>query len=104
MQRTPGYTFVSVSTAKPGQLDRLVEIARLPSEKMDGVPGLIARQVSVDRSRNTVVVWTTFDRKETLYDYLETPAGKSGHDDVADMEAVIDTFHMYDLDPVSGRL
>ncbi len=104
MQRTPSYTFVSVSTAKPGQLDRLVEIARLPSEKMDDVPGLIARQVSVDRSRNTVVVWTTFDRKETLYDYLETPAGKAGHDDIDDMEAVIDTFEMYDLEPVSGRL
>ncbi|MCA9661624.1 MAG: hypothetical protein KC486_25010 [Myxococcales bacterium] len=100
----PGYTFVSVSTAKPGQLDRLVEIARLPSEKMDGVPGLIARQVSVDRPRNTVVVWTTFDRKETLYDYLASPEGRAGHDDVPDMDAIIDTFHMYDLEPVSGRL
>mgnify|MGYP001602196592 CR=1 FL=1 len=104
MNKEPGYTFVSVSTARPGKLDRLVEIARLPSEKMDGVDGLIGRQVSVDRERNTVIVWTTFDKKETLYDYLASPAGKAGHDDVPDMDEVIETFHMYDLEPISGRL
>ena len=57
---TPGYTFVSVSTAHPGRLDELAAIARRPSERMDGkVPGLIARQVGVDRERNAVVVWAT---------------------------------------------
>ena len=41
---------------------------------MDGkVDGLIARQVSVDRDRNTVVVWVTFDRKESLYDDFVYP-------------------------------
>jgi len=34
---------------------------------MEGeVPGLIARQVSVDRDRNTVIVWTAFERKSDL--------------------------------------
>ena len=33
---TAGYTFTSVSTAKPGRLDDLVAIARRPSELMEG--------------------------------------------------------------------
>lgn len=103
----PGYTFVSVSTAQPGQLDRLVEMASAPSEHMEGrVPGLLARQVSVDRERNAVVVWVAFDRKEALYDWLATAEGAESHTGGADegeMEAVIATFQMYDLTPVSQR-
>ena len=102
---TPGYTFVSVSTAKPGKLDDLVELARRPSELMDGhVAGLLGRQVSVDRERNTVIVWTTFERKSDLYDVLETDQGKSDHGEEQDMSAIIETFEMYDLEPVSGNL
>ena len=102
---TPGYTFVSVSTAKPGKLDDLVELARRPSELMDGhVEGLLCRQVSVDRDRNTVIVWTTFKNKSDLYDWLETDQGKSDHGEEQDMSAIIETFEMYDLEPVSGRL
>jgi hypothetical protein len=102
----PTYTFVSVSTARPGRLDDLIRIASAPSEKMDGkLDGLLARQVSVDRDRNAVVVWVAFDRKETLYNYLETEQGKSDHgEDDEDMASIIDTFEMYDLSPVSQRL
>lgn len=99
-----GYTFVSVSTAEPGRLDDLIKAASAPSEKMDGkVPGLLARQVGVDRERNTVVVWVTFDTKESLYDYLETAKGKEDHGDEDDMSSIA-TFEMYDLTPVSGRI
>ncbi len=101
----PTYTFVSVSTAKPGRLDDLVELARRPSELMDGkVPGLVARQVSVDRERNTVVVWVTFHTRKDLYDHLATEQGRDDHGEDVDMTDVIDTFEMYDLTPVSGRL
>lgn len=102
----PGYTFVSISTAKPGRLDDLVRIARRPSERMDDkIDGLIARQVSVDPERNAVVVWATFRDKATLYDYLATPEGRSDHgEDDPQMGDIIDTFQMYDLTPVSGRL
>lgn len=100
----PTYTFVSVSTAKPGRLDDLIRIAQAPSELMDKhLDGVIARQVSVDRERNTVVVWSTFDKKETLYDYLATQQGKSDHGEDVDMSC-IDTFEMYDLQPINGRL
>ena len=99
----PGYTFVSVSTAHPGRLDELARIASAPSEKMDGkVPGLIARQVGVDRERNAVVVWVTLDSKESLYGYLETDEGKRDHEGY-DMSCIA-SFEMYDLTPVSGRL
>lgn len=101
----PTYTFVSVATAKPGRLDDLVDLARAPSEKMEGtVPGMIARQVSVDRERNTVVVWVTFADRSDLYDYLATDQGNDDHGDTNDMMDIIDTFDMYDLTPVSGRL
>ncbi|MEZ5237434.1 MAG: hypothetical protein R2716_00195 [Microthrixaceae bacterium] len=101
----PSYTFVSVSTAKPGRIDDLVELARAPSERMEGkVPGMIARQVSVDRARNTVVVWVTFARRSDLYDYLGTEQGKADHGEDHDMTDIIETFEMYDLTPVSGRL
>lgn len=100
----PTYTFVSVSTAKPGRLDELVELARRPSERMDGkVPGLIARQVGVDRKRNAVIVWVTFDEKESLYGYLASQEGRNDHGEDEDTSC-IDTFAMYDLEPVSGRL
>lgn len=100
----PEYTFVSISTAKPGRLDELISIAKAPSEKMDQkVDGLIARQVSVDRDKNTVIVWATFDKKETLYNFLESNEGKDDHGENEDMSC-IDTFVMYDLEPVNGRL
>lgn len=100
----PTYTFVSVSTAQPGRLDDLVALARRPSELMDSkVPGLIARQVGVDRERNTVVVWVTFDQQESLTRYLETDEGRADHGEEEDMSSVA-TFDMYDLEPVSGRL
>ena len=101
----PTYTFVSVSTAKPGRLDELLALARRPSEQMEGrVPGLVARQVSVDRDRNAVVVWVTFAERSDLYDYLATDQGKDDHGEGNDMTDIIDTFEMYDLIPVSGRL
>jgi len=101
----PTYTFVSVSTAKPGKLDELVRIAKAPTMKMDKKSdGLLAYQVSVDKGRNTVVVWSTFDKKETLYSFLETEQGKEDHGENEDMESIIETFVMYDLEPVSGRL
>lgn len=100
----PTYTFVSVSTAKPGRLDELIRIAKAPSEKMDEkIDGVIARQVGVDRERNAVIVWVTFDKKETLYHFLETKEGKDDHGENEDMSC-IDTFVMYDLEPLSGRL
>lgn len=101
----PSYTFMSISTAKPGKLDDLVRIASKPSEWMDQhLDGLIARQVSVDSSRNSVVVWVAFDSRETLYNHLKTEQGKSEHGDQAEMDSIIDTFHMYDLTPKSQRL
>ena len=101
----PTYTFVSVSTAKPGRLDDLVELARAPSERMEGkVPGMIGRQVGVDRDRNTVVVWVTFAAKSDLDDFLATDQGREDHGDALDMTEVIETFEMYDLEPVSHRL
>lgn len=101
----PTYTFVSVSTAKPGKLDDLTTLASRPSELMDGkVPGLLARQVGVDRERNSVVVWVTFDCKKSLYDYLAMAEGQQDHGEEEDISDIIDTFTMYDLEPVSGRL
>lgn len=101
----PTYTFVSVSTPKPGRLDDLVELARAPSEKMEGkVPGMLARQVGVDRERNTVVVWVTFAERSDLYDYLATEEGSDDHGEGTDMTEIIETFEMYDVTPVSGRL
>lgn len=95
---------MSVATAEPGRLDELAAIAAAPSEKMDGkVPGLLARQVGVDRERNTVVVWTTFDRKETLYAHLASEEGKKNHGEDGDMSSIA-TFEMYDLVPVNGRI
>jgi hypothetical protein len=102
IMNNPTYTFVSVSTAKPGRLEDLIQIARAPSEKMDQkVEGLLARQVSVDRERNTEIVWATFDKKETLYNFLETEQGKDDHGENEDMSC-IETFEMYDLEPFSG--
>lgn len=99
------YTFVSVSTAKPGKLDDLVRIAKAPTINMDKKSdGLLAYQVGVDRERNSVVVWATYDKKETLYNFLETEEGKEDHGENEDMESIIESFVMYDLDPVSGRL
>jgi hypothetical protein len=105
MMKNPTYTFMSVSTAKPGKLDDLVRIAKAPTMKMDNKSdGLIAYQVSVDEERNSVVVWATYDKKETLYNFLETKDGKEDHGENEDMASIIETFVMYDLEPVSGRL
>lgn len=68
------------------------------------VDGLIARQVSVDTARNSVVVWATFDRKNTLYDHLATEQGQNEHGNQAEMDSIIETFTMYDLSPKSQRL
>lgn len=104
-EMNPTYTFMSISTAKPGKLDDLVRITSEPSELMDEhLDGLIARQVSVDTARNSVVVWVAFDNKETLYNHLETEQGKQEHGDQAEMDSIIETFTMYDLSPQSQRL
>lgn len=101
----PNYTFVSISTPKPGKMDELIRITKAPSEKMDEkVDGLIARQVSVDREKNSVIVWATFDNKDTLYNYLETEQGKDDHGKNEDMESIVESFTMYDLEPINGRL
>lgn len=101
----PTYTFVSVSTAKPNRLDDLIAISSAPSERMESkVPGMIARQVSVDRERNTVLVWVTFADRSDLYDYLATDRGQENHGEADDMTDIIQSFEMYDLTPVSGRL
>ena len=105
IMNNPEYTFVSVSTAKPGKMDELIRITTGPTLNMDDKSeGLIAYQVSVDRERNTVIVWSTFDKKETLYDFLATDQGKEDHGENEDMESIIETFEMYDLQPFSQRL
>lgn len=102
---TPGYTFMSKSTAKPDRLDDLVRITSAPPAAMDDdIDGVIAWQVSVDRDRNTVVVWTTCRDKAVVYDYLATDRGKANHGDEDEMAEIIDTFEMYDLTPMAGRL
>ncbi len=101
----PTYTFVSISTPKPGKLDELVRVAARPAARMDAaVDGVIARQVSVDRERGAVVVWVTLDKKETMMDYLASPQGKADHGEGDDLASIIETFEMYDLTPVNGRL
>ena len=98
------YTFLSVSTAKQGMLDELIQIASGPTRKMDNkIPGLLAYQVSVDKDRNSVIVWATFDKKESLYNFLETEQGKEDHGENDSMESIA-TFQMYDCEPVSSRL
>ncbi|WP_420859644.1 putative quinol monooxygenase [Marivivens marinus] len=102
---TPGYTFMSKSTAKPGMLDDLVRIASAPPQAMEGVvEGLIGYQVAVDADRNAVVVWSTFRDKAALYDYLASDAAKGNHGDPEEMERIIETFEMYDLTPTVGKL
>jgi hypothetical protein len=101
----PTFTFVSISTAKPGKLDDLVRVARRPNELLDDrLDGVVARQVSVDRDRNAVVVFATFTEREPLYEYLASDQGRSDHDDSAELQDIIETFEMFELTPVSGRL
>lgn len=101
----PTYTFVSVSTAKPGKLEELIRVAKAPTQKMDEKSdGLLAYQVGVDEERNSVIVWATYDHKDTLYSFLETEQGKEDHGEHEDLESIIESFVMYDLNPVSGRL
>jgi hypothetical protein len=59
--------------------------------------------VSVDKDRNSVIVWATFDTKESLYNFLETEQGKDDHGENESMESIA-TFQMYDCVPVSSRL
>jgi len=101
----PTFTFVSVSTAKPGRLDDLVRVASRPNELMgQRVEGVVGRQVAVDHQRNTVVVWATFADKEPLYAYLESDEGKRDHVGDEDLSEIIDTFEMYEMTPVSGQI
>lgn len=101
----PTFTFVSVSTAKPGKLDDLVRVASRPNELMgQKVEGVVARQVAVDRQRNAVVVWSTFLQKEPLYSYLASDEGKRDHGGDEDLSEIIDTFEMYEMTPVSGQM
>lgn len=103
--QNPTFTFVSVSTARPGRLDDLVRVARRPNELMgQRVEGVIARQVAVDRARNAVVVWATFAQKEPLYAYLASDQGRQDHGDGEDLSDIIDTFEMYEMIPVSGQI
>jgi hypothetical protein len=37
-------------------------------------------------------------------DYLATDQGNDDHGDTDDMAEIIETFEMYDLTPISGRL
>lgn len=102
---TPGYTFVSKSTAKPGKLDDLIRITAEPPRAMEGhVEGMIAYQVGVDRDRNTVVVWSMFDSRAALYDYLETDYAKTHHGNAEEMERIIESFEMFDPTPTVQRL
>lgn len=103
--QNPTFTFVSVSTAKPGRLDDLVRVASRPNELLgEKVEGVVARQVSVDRERNAVVVWATFAQKEPLYAYLASDEGKRDHVGDEDLAEIIDTFEMYEMTPVSGQI
>ena len=99
------FTFVSISTAKPGKLEDLIRVARRPNELLDQrIEGVIGRQVAVDRQRNAVVVWTTLAQKEPLYDYLASEEGKKDHGEEENLSEIIETFEMYEMTPVSGRI
>lgn len=101
----PTFTFVSVSTARPGKLDDLVRVASRPNELMgQKVEGVIARQVAVDPQRNAVVVWATFADKEPLYAYLATEEGRQDHADGEELSEIIERFEMYEMTPVSGQI
>ena len=101
----PTYTFMSRSTAKPGRFDDLVRIAKAPPAAIDrDTGGVIAYQVATDREQNSVVVWVTLDRKSTMDGYLASPKGQSEHGDEAEMKDIIETFDMFNLTPVAGRL
>lgn len=101
-----GYTFMSISTPKPGRLDDLIAIAQKPPAAMGPALGdaLLAYQVSVDCERETVVVWSTFRDKAALYDYLASDTAKGQHGEDDNMEEIIESFHMYDMTPVSGTI
>lgn len=101
----PSYTFMSRSTAKPGRFDDLVRITTAPPAAIDrDTSGVIAYQVAADRERNSVVVWVTMDAKETMDAYLASPKGQAEHGDAEEMNDIIETFEMFDLTPVAGRL
>lgn len=103
--KKPTFTFVSVSTAKPGQLEELVRVASRPNELMgQKVAGVVARQVAVDRQRNAVVVWATLEDKEPLYAYLASEEGRRDHGEGDDLSAILETFEMYEMTPVCGQI
>ena len=102
---SPTFTFVSISTAKPGRLDDLIRVSTRPNELMgQKVEGVIGRQVSVDRARNAVVVWLTFETQAPLYDYLASEEGQRDHGDMSELSEIIERFEMYEMTPVSGQL
>lgn len=101
----PTYTFMSRSTAKEGKFDDLVRITQSPPAALDrDTDAVLAYQVGADRERNSVVVWVTMSDKKAMDDYLASEHGQAEHGDPAEMEAIIETFEMFDLSPVAGRL
>ncbi|WP_368344702.1 hypothetical protein [Pelagovum sp. HNIBRBA483] len=101
----PTYTFMSRSTAKPGRFDDLIRITKAPPAAIDkAADGVIAWQVAADREQNSVVIWVTLDRKETMDAYLSSPEGQAEHGDAGEMEQIIETFEMFNLTPQAGRL
>lgn len=101
----PTYTFMSRSTAKPGRFDDLVRITTSPPAAMDeATDTVLAYQVAADRDRNSVVVWVTMRDKQVMDAYLASPQGQAAHGDASEMEEIIETFEMFDLTPVAGRL
>lgn len=102
---TPTYTFMSRSTAKPGKFDDLLRITQSPPAALDrDTDGAVGYQVAADRGRNSVVVWVTMDSKKTMDDYLASETGQAEHGDPKEMEEIIETFEMFDLTPMAGRL
>jgi hypothetical protein len=49
-------------------------------------------------------VWVTLDSKSTMDAYLAMPKGQAEHGDAAEMKEIIDTFEVFNLTPVAGRL
>jgi hypothetical protein len=95
---------MSVSTAKPNKLDDLIRVARKPHDLMgQKVEGVLASQVSVDRERNTVVVWVTLEKREPLYVYLASEEGKRDHEGEESLSEIIESFAMYEMTPISGK-
>lgn len=97
---TPNYTFVSKSTAKPGRFDDLLRIVQDPPQTITkNLDGPVLYQVGQDRDRNTVIIWVTMTDKQAMYDYLASPLGQANHGSAEEMDAIIESFEMFDLTP-----